>query len=34
MATVNISAMIYILTTVFECQYRLGDKKKTHSKIF
>jgi hypothetical protein len=33
-ATVYISAMIYILTTVFECQYRLGDKKMTNSKIF
>jgi len=34
MATVNITAKIYILTTVFICQYTVSDKKKTNSEIF
>jgi hypothetical protein len=34
MATVNISAMMYILATVFICQRKVSDKKKTNSEIF
>jgi hypothetical protein len=34
MATVNITAMIYILATVFICQCIVSDKKKTNSEIF